>query len=164
MFEKTGTHRIVDVMFDAPASSIRFDPLERAKGSFRAEGAGGCRGNCASSRAASCPRRRKASRSSTTALGTSSSASPSPSSRAQPSRKRRRPSCPSRPRSISPSGDLGPLDRIAAIAASLPAGDPALPFLAGLNGEHGGRPGIVSTLSNCPRRIRRRQRGPDASR
>lgn len=32
---------------------------------------------------------------------------------------------------------------------SLPAGDPALPFLGGLNGEHGGGPGIVSTLSNC---------------
>ena len=37
-FEKAGTHRIVDVMFDSPASSARFDPLERAKEAFNAEG------------------------------------------------------------------------------------------------------------------------------
>lgn len=41
-FEKAGTHRIVDVMFDSPASSARFDPLERAKEAFNAEGTGGC--------------------------------------------------------------------------------------------------------------------------
>lgn len=147
-FEKAGTHRIVDVMFDAPASSVRFDPLERAKEAFRAEGAGGCAREL-----------RELSR----------CIVPAPS-KGQPffydgarnlfvgislaliedaSIPEDEKTVMSVAAAISPSGDQGPLDRIAALAAFLPAGDPALPFLGGLNGEHGGGPGIVSTLSNC---------------
>lgn len=148
MFEKAGTHRIVDVMFDAPASSIRFDPLERAKESFRAEGAGGCARELRELARCVVPAPSKGQPffydgARNLFVGISLALIEGASI---PEDEK---TIMSVAAAISPSGDQGPLDRIAALAASLPAGDPALPFLGGLNGEHGGGPGIVSTLSNC---------------
>lgn len=148
VFEETGTHRIVDVMFDAPVSSVRFDPLERAKGAFRAEGAGGCARELRELARCVVPAPSKGQPffydgARNLFVGISLALIEDASI---PEDEK---TVMSVAAAISPSGDQGPLDRIAALAASLSAGDPALPFLGGLNGEHGGGPGIVSTLSNC---------------
>lgn len=148
VFEKTGTHRIVDVMFDAPVSSVRFDPLERAKEAFRAEGAGGCARELRELARCVVPAPSKGQPffydgARNLFVGISLALIEDASI---PEDEK---TVMSVAATISPSGDQGPLDRIAALAASLSAGDPALPFLGGLNGEHGGGPGIVSTLSNC---------------
>lgn len=148
VFEKTGTHRIVDVMFDAPASSVRFDPLERAKEAFGAEGAGGCARELRELARCIVPAPSKSQPffydgARNLFVGISLALIEDASI---PEDEK---TVMSVAAAISPSGDQGPLDRIAALAASLPAEDPALPFLGGLNGEHGGGPGIVSTLSNC---------------
>lgn len=147
-FEKAGTHRIVDVMFDAPASSVRFNPLERAKEAFRAEGAGGCARELRELARCIVPSPSKGQPffydgARNLFVGISLTLIESASI---PEDEK---TVMSVAAAISPLGDQGPLDRIAALAASLPARDPALPFLGGLNGEHGGGPGIVSTLSNC---------------
>lgn len=148
VFEETGTHRIVDVMFDAPVSSVRFDPLERAKEAFKAEGAGGCARELRELARCVVPAPSKGQPffydgARNLFVGISLALIEDASI---PEDKK---TVMSVAAAISPSGDQGPLDRIAALAASLSAGDPALPFLGGLNGEHGGGPGIVSTLSNC---------------
>lgn len=148
VFEKAGTHRIVDVMFDAPASSVRFDPLERAKEAFGAEGAGGCARELRELARCIVPTPSKGQPffydgARNLFVGISLALIEDASI---PEDEK---TVMSVAAVISPSGDQGPLDRIATLAASLPAGDPALPFLGGLNGEHGGGPGIVSTLSNC---------------
>ena len=89
MFEKAGTHRIVDVMFDAPASSIRFESARKGEGVFSGGGCRRLREGIARTRALCRARAvERPADSSTTALGTSSSASPSPSSRAHPSGRR----------------------------------------------------------------------------
>lgn len=147
-FEKAGTHRIVDVMFDAPASSVRFDPLERAKEAFRAEGAGGCARELRELARCIVPAPSKGQPffydgARNLFVGISIALIESESI---PEDEK---TVMSIAAAISPSGDQGPLERIAALTASLPAEDPALPFLGGLNGEHGGGPGIISTLANC---------------
>lgn len=148
VFEKTGTHRIVDVMFDAPVSSVRFDPLERAKEAFRAEGAGGCARELRELARCVVPAPSKGQPffydgARNLFVGISLALIEGPSI---PNEEK---TVMSVAAAISPSGEKGALERVAALAASLPSGDPALPFLGGLNGEHGGGPGIVSTLSNC---------------
>ena len=135
-------------MFDAPASSVRFDPLERAKEAFRAEGAGGCARELRELARCIVPAPSKGQPffydgARNLFVGISLALIKDASI---PEDEK---TVMSVAAAISPSGDQGPLDRIAALAASLPAEDPALPFLGGLNGEHGGGPGIVSTLSNC---------------
>lgn len=147
-FEKAGTHRIVDVMFDSPASSARFDPLERAKEAFNAEGTGGCTRELREVARCIVPAPSKGqpffydgARNLFVGIALALIEGPS-----IPNEEK---TVMSVAAAISPSGEKGALERIAALAASLPSGDPALPFLGGLNGEHGGGPGIVSTLSNC---------------
>lgn len=147
-FEKAGTHRIVDVMFDSPASSARFDPLERAKGAFKAEGTGGCTRELRELARCIVPAPSKGQPffydgARNLFVGISLALIEGPSI---PDEEK---TVMSVAAAISPSGEKGALERVAALAASLPSGDPALPFLGGLNGEHGGGPGIVSTLSNC---------------
>lgn len=147
-FEKTGTHRIVDVMFDSPASSARFDPLERAKEAFNAEGTGGCTRELREVARCIVPAPSKGQPffydgARNLFVGISLALIEGPSI---PNEEK---TVMSVAAAISPSGEKGALERVAALAASLPSGDPALPFLGGLNGEHGGGPGIVSTLSNC---------------
>lgn len=147
-FEKAGTHRIVDVMFDSPASSARFDPLERAKEAFRAEGTGGCTRELRELARCIVPAPSKGQPffydgARNLFVGISLALIEGPSIPAEEK------TVMSVAAAISPSGEKGALERVAALAASLPPGDPALPFLGGLNGEHGGGPGIVSTLSNC---------------
>ena len=147
-FEKAGTHRIVDVMFDSPASSARFDPLERAKEAFNAEGTGGCTRELREVARCIVPAPSKGqpffydgARNLFVGISLALIEGPSISNEEK--------TVMSVAAAISPSGEKGALERVAALAASLPSGDPALPFLGGLNGEHGGGPGIVSTLSNC---------------
>ncbi len=147
-FEKAGTHRIVDVMFDSPASSARFDPLERAKEAFNAEGTGGCTRELREVARCIVPAPSKGQPffydgARNLFVGISLALIEVPSI---PNEEK---TVMSVAAAISPSGEKGALERVAALAASLPSGDPALPFLGGLNGEHGGGPGIVSTLSNC---------------
>lgn len=147
-FEKAGTHRIVDVMFDSPASSARFDPLERAKEAFNAEGTGGCTRELREVARCIVPAPSKGQPffydgARNLFVGISLALIEGPSI---PNEEK---TVMSVAAAISPSGEKGALERVAALAASLPSGDPALPFLGGLNGEHGGGPGIVSTLSNC---------------
>ena len=147
-FEKAGTHRIVDVMFDSPASSARFDPLERAKEAFNAEGTGGCTRELREVARCIVPAPSKGQPffydgARNLFVGISLALIEDPSI---PNEEK---TVMSVAAAISPSGEKGALERVAALAASLPSGDPALPFLGGLNGEHGGGPGIVSTLSNC---------------
>lgn len=147
-FEKAGTHRIVDVMFDSPASSARFDPLERAKEAFNAEGTGGCTRELRELARCIVPAPSKGQPffydgARNLFVGISLALIEGPSIPAEEK------TVMSVAAAISPSGEKGALERVAALAASLPPGDPALPFLGGLNGEHGGGPGIVSTLSNC---------------
>lgn len=147
-FEKAGTHRIVDVMFDSPASSARFDPLERAKEAFRTEGTGGCTRELRELARCIVPAPSKGQPffydgARNLFVGISLALIEGPSIPAEEK------TVMSVAAAISPSGEKGALERVAALAASLPPVDPALPFLGGLNGEHGGGPGIVSTLSNC---------------
>lgn len=147
-FEKAGAHRIVDVMFDSPASSARFDPLERAKEAFRTEGTGGCTRELRELARCIVPAPSKGQPffydgARNLFVGISLALIEGPSIPAEEK------TVMSVAAAISPSGEKGALERVAALAASLPPGDPALPFLGGLNGEHGGGPGIVSTLSNC---------------
>lgn len=147
-FERAGTHRIVDVMFDAPESSVRFDPLQRAKDAFEAEGTGGCTRELRELARCIVPAPSKGQPffydgARNLFVGISLALIESESI---PEDEK---TVMSIAAAISPSGDQGPLERIAALTASLPAEDPALPFLGGLNGEHGGGPGIISTLANC---------------
>ena len=147
-FEKAGTHRIIDVMFDAPSLLVRFDPLEREKGSLGEGGAGGGARDLRYLSRCIVPAPSKGQPffydgARNLFVGISIALIESESI---PEDEK---TVMSIAAAISPSGDQGPLDRIAALAASLPAGDPALPFLGGLNGEHGGGPGIISTLANC---------------
>lgn len=147
-FEKAGTHRIIDVMFDSPTSSARFDPLERAKEAFKAEGTGGCTRELRELARCIVPAPSKGQPffydgARNLFIGISLALIEGPSI---PDEEK---TVMSVAAAISPSGEKGALERVAALAASLPSGDPALPFLGGLNGEHGGGPGIISTLSNC---------------
>lgn len=147
-FREAGTHRIVDVMFDAPACSARFDPLAQAKAAYAEGGAGPATRELRELARCIVPMDAKGSpffsdgaRNLFTGVALHVIASPD-----VPDDQR---TVMSVAAAISPLGDRGALDRIAELAASLPKGDPALQFLGGLNGERGGGPGIVSTLAGA---------------
>lgn len=145
-FLGAGTHRVVDVMFDDPGASVRFDPLRLAKDAFAAEGAGGAA--------------RELRELARCIVPTATSGQPFFNDNARnlfiglslrlisdPEIPEEQKTVMSVAAAISPRAGQSPLDRIGAIVASMPPGDPALPFLAGLNGERGGGPGVVSTLA-----------------
>ena len=145
-FAQAGTHRIVDVMFDAPACSARFDPLERAKAAFRAEGDGGAARELRELARCIVPDAHKGQPFFTDgarnlfvgialALITDDGV---------PEEQKTLMSVAA---ALAPLGRQSALERVGALVAGLPAGHPALPFLSGLTGESGGAPGIVSTLS-----------------
>lgn len=145
-FREAGTHRIVDVMFDAPAASARFDPMERAKAAYREEGHGGATRELRELARCIVP----------SAL------------RGQPfftdnarnlfvgialrvimddGIPEEQKTVMSVAAAMAPSGEQSALDRITTLVSGLPAGHPALPFLSGINGESGGAPGVISTLA-----------------
>ncbi|MFR3452176.1 MAG: hypothetical protein ACLTSX_12200 [Collinsella sp.] len=145
-FRKAGTHRIVDVMFDAPAASARFDPLERAKAAYREEGDGGAA--------------RELRELARCIVPTALKGQPFFTDNARnlfvgiairiimdDSIPEEQKTVMSVAAAIAPLGEQSALDRIAALVSGLPAGHPALPFLSGINGEFGGAPGVVSTLA-----------------
>lgn len=147
-FREAGTHRIVDVMFDAPEASARFDPLRRARDAFAAEGDGGCARELRELARCVVPASAKGQPFFTDGarnlfVGVALAVI---ESREIPDEEK---SVMSVAATIAPLGTKGPLDRVSDLVESLPAGDPALLFLGGLNGEHGGGPGIVSTLANA---------------
>lgn len=143
-FREAGTHRIVNVMFDAPAASARFDPLERAKAAYREEGHGGT-----TRELARC-----------IVPASSHSNQPFFTDNARnlfvglalriimdegiPEEQK---TVMSVAAAMAPLGEQSALDRITALVSGLPAGHPALPFLSGINGESGSTPGVVSTLA-----------------
>lgn len=147
-FRAEGTHRIIDVRFDAPGASARFDPLEIAKTAYARGGAGEATRELRELARCIVP---KDSRSNpffadgarNLFVGIALHVVKSPDI---PEGQR---TIMSVAAAMAPLGGRGPLDRIADLAASLEPGDPSLTFLGGLNGEHGGGPGIVSTLSNA---------------
>lgn len=146
-FREAGTHRIVDVMFDAPAASARFDPLERAKAAYREEGHGGATREL-----------RELARCIVPASSHSNQPFFTDGARnlfvglalriiMDDSIPEGQKTVMSVAAAIAPLGEQSALDRIAALVSGLPAGHPALPFLSGINGESGGAPGVVSTLA-----------------
>lgn len=147
-FRAEGTHRIVNVRFDAPGASARFDPLGLAKAAHIREGAGAATRELRELARCVVPRDSRSNpffadgaRNLFTGLALHVVTAPG-----IPDEQR---TVMSVAAAIAPLGDEGPVERVAALAASLEPGDPALPFLGGLNGEHGGGPGIVSTLANA---------------
>lgn len=145
-FRKAGTHRIVDVMFDAPAASARFDPLERAKAAYREEGHGGATRELRELARCIVPSALKG--------------QPFFTDNARnlfvgialrvimddgiPEEQK---TVMSVAAAMAPLGEQSALERITDLVSGLPAGHPALPFLSGINGESGGAPGVVSTLA-----------------
>lgn len=145
-FREAGTHRIVDVMFDAPAASARFDPLERAKKACREEGHGGATRELRELARCLVPSALKG--------------QPFFTDNARnlfvgialriimdDSIPEEQKTVMSVAAAMAPSGEQSALDRITALVSGLPAGHPALPFLSGINGESGGAPGVISTLA-----------------
>lgn len=145
-FRKAGTHRIVDVMFDAPAASARFDPLERAKAAYREEGHGGATRELRELARCIVPSALKGQpfftdNARNLFVGIAlriimDEGVPEESKTVM-----------SVAAAISPSGQESALDRIASLVSQLPPGHPSLPFLSGINGESGGAPGVISTLA-----------------
>lgn len=145
-FRKAGTHRIVDVMFDAPAASARFDPLEHAKAAYRKEGHGGATRELRELARCIVPSALKGQPFFTDnarnlfvgiALRIIMDEEVPEESKTVMSVAA----------AISPSGQESALDRIASLVSGLPPGHPSLPFLSGINGESGGAPGVISTLA-----------------
>ena len=145
-FRGVGTHRIVDVMFDNPACSIRFDPLKRAKDAYEKEGSGGAT--------------RELRELARCIVPTAHSGQPFFTDGARNLFVGlalvliMKPDIPDNQRTVmsisaalAPLGNESGLKRLGKLASSLPVGHPALPFLSGLTGESGGAPGIVSTLA-----------------
>lgn len=145
-FRHAGTHRIVDVMFDAPAASARFDPLERAKAAYREEGHGGATRELRELARCIVPSALKG--------------QPFFTDNARnlfvgialriildDGIPEERKTVMSVAAALAPSGQESALGRIAALVSELPPGHPSLPFLSGINGESGGAPGVVSTLA-----------------
>lgn len=145
-FRRAGTHRIVDVMFDAPAASARFDPLERAKAAYRDEGHGGATRELRELARCIVPSALKG--------------QPFFTDNARnlfvgialriimdDGIPEERKTVMSVAAALAPSGQESALDRIGALVSELPPGHPSLPFLSGINGESGGAPGVVSTLA-----------------
>ncbi|WP_419044263.1 type IV secretory system conjugative DNA transfer family protein [Enorma massiliensis] len=133
-------------MFDAPAASARFDPLERAKATYREEGHGGAARELRELARCIVPSALKG--------------QPFFTDNARnlfvgialriimddciPDDQK---TVMSVTAALAPSGQESALDRIAALVSELPPGHPSLPFLSGINGESGGAPGVVSTLA-----------------
>lgn len=147
-FLAEGTHRVVDVRFDAPGASVRFDPLALAKAAHAEGGAGPAVRELRELARCIVPKDSRSNpffadgaRNLFTGIALHVIAAPG-----IPDEQR---TVMSVAAAISPLADEGPVERVAALAASLDPGDPSLPFLGGLNGEHGGGPGIVSTLANA---------------
>lgn len=145
-FREAGTHRIADVMFDAPGASARFDPLERAKAAYREEGHGGAARELRELARCIVPSALKG--------------QPFFTDNARnlfvgialriimdDSIPEEQKTVMSVAAAMAPSGEQSALDRITALVSGLPAGHPALPFLSGINGESGGAPGVISTLA-----------------
>lgn len=145
-FRRAGTHRIMDVMFDAPAASARFDPLERAKAAYRDEGHGGATRELRELARCIVPSALKG--------------QPFFTDNARnlfvgialriimdDGIPEERKTVMSVAAALAPSGQESALDRIGALVSELPPGHPSLPFLSGINGESGGAPGVVSTLA-----------------
>lgn len=145
-FREVGTHRIVDVMFDAPGASARFDPLERAKAAYREEGHGGAARELRELARCIVPSALKG--------------QPFFTDNARnlfvgialriimdDSIPEEQKTVMSVAAAMAPSGEQSALDRITALVSGLPVGHPALPFLSGINGESGGAPGVISTLA-----------------
>lgn len=145
-FTEAGTHRIVDVMFDAPACSARFDPLGRAKAALRDGGAGGATRELRELARCIVPDAHKGQPFFTDGarnllIGLALALI---MDEGVPEEQK---TIMSVAAMAAPLGERSSLERIASLVSELPAGHPALPFLSGLNGESGGAPGIVSTLS-----------------
>ena len=145
-FREAGTHRIVDVMFDSPVASARFDPLERAKAAYREEGHGGATRELRELARCIVPSALKG--------------QPFFTDNARnlfvgialriimddgiPEEQK---TVMSVAAAMAPLGEQSALERITDLVSGRPAGHPALPFLSGINGESGGAPGVVSTLA-----------------
>ncbi|RGL08160.1 hypothetical protein DXC81_09525 [Collinsella tanakaei] len=141
-----GTHRIVDVMFDRPASSARFDPLHRPVAALAAEGPGGAVRELRELARCIVPRGERGDAFFTDGarnlfIGVALRMIEDPTIPAESK------TVMSVSAAISPLGGKGAAERLDELVASCPPGDPALPFLGALNGERSGAPGIISTLS-----------------
>ena len=145
-FRHAGTHRIVDVMFDAPAASARFDPLERAKTAYRDEGHGGATRELRELARCIVPSALKGQpffTDNARNLFVGIALRLIMDDRIPEEQK----TVMSVAAALAPSGQESALDRIGALVSELPPGHPSLPFLSGINGESGGAPGVVSTLA-----------------
>ncbi|MBM6778744.1 type IV secretory system conjugative DNA transfer family protein [Collinsella tanakaei] len=144
--ESLGTHRVVRVSFDAPAASIRFDPLARARAAYASEGAGGATrelrelARCVVPEGTneSQPFFADAARNLLVGLCLFVISSPE---------------VPDGQRTVSTvmgllaaRGGKGPAARVSALAETIPAGDPALEFLASTT-EGGGGASVITTLA-----------------
>ena len=145
-FREAGTHVLVDVMFDAPGSSARFDPLARAKAAYGTEGAGGAV--------------RELRELARCVVPAALEGQPFFSDGARncfvgialalimdDSVPEDRKTIMSVSVAIAPVAGATALDRLQALTASLPEDHPALAFLGGIGGEGSGGPGIVTTLA-----------------
>lgn len=142
-----GTHDVVTVRFDAPERSMRFDPLARAKAALAEGGAGAATrelrelAKCVVPQALSGqPFFSDGARNVLVGLCLFVLSSPEVPDGCRNLRTVQA--------LLSPSDGTAPVERVAALAAALGPGDPALPFLAGVSGDGGGGQGIVSTLQN----------------
>lgn len=145
-FASAGTHRIVDVMFDAPASSTHFDPLARAKAAFASEGDGGAARELRELARCVVPATLRGQQYFTDGARNVFVGIALHLIRAEEVPYDEK-TVMSVSAALAPLGDRTSLDRVSDLVASLQPGDPSLPFLAGLTGESGGAPGIISTLS-----------------
>ena len=145
-FESAGTHVLVDVMFETPASSARFDPLARAKAAYASEGAGGAVRELRELARCVVPAALKGqpfftdgARNAFVGIALAlimDDTVPEESKTIM-----------SVAAAIEPVAGEGALDRLMDLAASLPEGHPALAYLGGIGGEGSGGPGIVTTLA-----------------
>ncbi len=145
-FRRVGTHRIVDVMFDAPAASVRFNPLERAKKAYREEGHGGATRELRELARCIVPSALKGQpffTDNARNLFVGIALRIIMDDRIPEEQK----TIMSVAAALAPSGQKSALDRIADLIAELPPEHPSLPFLSGINGESSGAPGVVSTLA-----------------
>lgn len=145
-FASAGTHRIVDVMFDAPASSTRFDPLARAKAAFASEGDGGGARELRELARCVVPATLRGQQYFTDGARNVFVGIALHLIRAEEVPEDEK-TIMSVAAALAPLGGRTSLERASDLVASLQPGDPSLPFLSGLTGESGGPPGIISTLS-----------------
>ncbi len=142
-----GTHDVVAVRFDAPAGSMRFDPLARAGEALASGGAGAATrelrelARCVVPQALSGqPFFSDGARNVFVGLCLFVLSNPVVPDECRNLRTVQA--------LLAPTDGSSPVERVASLAASLGPGDPALPFLAGVSGDGGGGQGIISTLQN----------------